>query len=229
MLKISRDNKEDLKENSNIAAREQDKYEDKIENLLKKNERDRIIKIFLIIIIIILLLMFWLLYRLGKIGYEANKEVIANPSEEVLIKITQGDIDIDKNTSLGIFKNEKFGGNEIIAPNSSGSYQFYVKNESENDIIYHIRFVDEKNYFVNMKYRLKIDNIYIRGSKNSYVGIEELNVEDVTVLKGSNNIYTLEWYWQDSDEADTIVGSRKDTQYYTLNLKISASLYEKKE
>ena len=55
-----------------------------------------------------LLLLFWILaYRIGKIGHGENKEVVASPTE-VLIRITQGDIDIDKRTELGIFKNAKF-------------------------------------------------------------------------------------------------------------------------
>lgn len=219
--------KKEVNKNSDAINEE---YEAKIEKLIKTKKRDRKIKIILIIIIIILLIIFWLLgFRIGKIGYIGEKETGADTTQEVLIKITNGDIDIDKNTKLEIFKNEKFNGKEIIAPNSSGSYQFCIKNESENYIVYHIYFVDEMNYFVNMKYRLKIDNIYIRGNENSYVGIDELDVENITVLKNSINLYTLEWYWEDEDEADSLVGSKQETQYYTLGLRIIASLYDEKE
>ena len=219
-------NTEHLDDNSNAIQKEE--HEATIEKLMDEKKRDRRIKIVLIIIIILLLLFWILAYRVGKIGYGENKEVVANPTD-VILKITHEDIDIDKSTDLGIFKNAKFDGKEMIAPKSSGTYQFCVKNESKNDIIYDIKFFDEMQYFVNMKYKLKIDNIYIRGNEKEYVGIDELNVKNIVVLKDSNNIYTLEWYWEDSDKEDTTVGSKKENQYYTLSLQINASLYTEKE
>lgn len=219
-------NKEHQNNNGNTIQKEE--YEATIEKLMDEKKKDRRIKIILTIIIILLLLFWILAYRVGKIGYGGNKEVVASPTD-VIIKITHEDIDIDKSTSLGIFKNAKFDEKETIAPNSSGAYQFCLKNESKNDIIYDIKFLDEMQNFVNMKYRLKIDNIYIRGNEKEYVGIDELNVENIVVLKDSNNIYTLEWYWEDSDEKDTIVGSKKENQYYTLSIEINASLYSKNE
>jgi hypothetical protein len=76
-----------------------------------------------------------------------------------------------------------------------------------------------------MKYKLKIDNVYIIGNKDNYVDIADLNVEDIIVLKDSINIYTLEWYWADDDANDTIVGSQETDQYYTLNLDIDSTKY----
>ena len=226
MVKYSKNKKVNIDEITN-ELQEKDK---KIEELLKKQRQDRVIKIILIIIIIILLLLFLLLgSKVGKIGYNDNINTSTNPNENVLIRITKDDIDIDKNESLGIFKNQKFDGEEKIAPNSTGTYQFCLKNESNNDIIYHIKFEEEASNFVNMKYKLKIDNIYIRGNEHEYVGIEELDIENVKVLKDSNNIYTIEWFWEDSDEADTFVGSKKDLQYYTLKLEINASVYNERE
>lgn len=215
-------------ENTDVVNELQEKDE-KIEELLKKQRRDRVIKIILIIIIIILLLFLLLGSKIGKIGYQDNINTSTKVNENVFIRITKDDIDIDKNESLGIFKNQKFNGEEKIAPNSTGTYQFCLKNESNNDIIYHIKFLEETSNFVNMKYKLKIDNIYIRGNENEYVGIEQLDVENVKVLKDSNNIYTIEWFWEDNDEADTFVGSKKDLQYYTLKLKINASVYNERE
>ena len=75
-------------------------------------------------------------------------------------------------------------------------------------------------HFVNMKYKLKMDNIYIKGNADNYVTLDELNLNDIVVLKDSINIFTLEWYWEDDDNLDTAVGSEKDTQYYKLNLQI---------
>ena len=85
--------------------------------------------------------------------------------------------------------------------------------------------------FVNMKFKLKLDNVYIRGSENESVFLRDLNVENITVTKGSNNIYTLEWEWKDSDDKDTYVGikQREAEQYYKLNLKIQAKEYAKEQ
>lgn len=211
--------------------KKENKKEETIEELLEKREKDKRTKTILIIIIIILLLLFWLLgYRMGRIGFGA-KDATANPNDIAdekisLIKVMQDDLQITKDTQLDIFSNVKYDGEKIIAPKSSGTYQFCVSNEAKNDILYHIKFSDEMKNFVNMKYRLKIDNVYIRGNENNYVSIEQLDVDNITVLKDSNNIFTLEWYWEDSDEKDTFVGSQEERQYYTLNLEIEAKEYE---
>lgn len=33
-------------------------------------------------------------------------------------------------------------------------------------------------HFVNMKYKLKMDNIYIKGNADNYVTLDELNLND---------------------------------------------------
>ena len=78
-----------------------------------------------------------------------------------------------------------------------------------------------------MKYKIKIDNVYIRGNEENYIDIEDLNVKDIISLKDTINVFSLEWYWQDDDEKDTIVGSIVSNEYYTLNLKIQVEEYKK--
>lgn len=196
-----------------------------IEELLKQKRRDRTIHIILIIIIILLLMIYFMAARLGKIGYQQTS---GEPTSTIdLIKVTEGDMDITKDTQLNIFKNEQFDGEKMIAPNSKGTYQFCIKNESSENIVYHIRFLDEMQFPINMKYKFKIDNVYIRGNEDNYVSIDELDVEDIIVTKDSINVFTLEWYWEDNDENDTIVGSQENTQYYTLKLEIESNEYEK--
>ena len=80
---------------------------------------------------------------------------------------------------------------------------------------------------INMKYTLKIDNIYIRGNKDSYVMVDDLQVDDVIVVKDSVNAFTLEWYWEHNDAMDTYVGTRKEEQSYTLDITIDSELYGK--
>ena len=160
-------------------------------------------------------------------GRISLRQIVTTQGEETvqLVQVTDDDLDIEKNTKLDIFRNQKFNNEKIIAPRSSGTYSFCVENVSGKDVIYSINFEDEMKYLVNMKYKLKVDNAYIKGNENSYVSVKDLNVSDLVVLKDSINIFTLEWYWEDDDVNDTIVGSKKNDQYYTLNFEILAEEY----
>ena len=181
--------------------------------------RESLKKIIYILIIIIIILILLLAWKIGRIGIDER------PTSGKIyvdgIAITEDDIEIEKDTQLNIFNNEKFKGEKIIAPHSQGTYKFYIRNKSNRDINYNIKFSDEMKKFVNMKYRLKIDNIYIRGNEEGYTTIEKLDVDNITVPKDSINMFTLEWYWEDNDELDTKVGT-SDERYYTINLKIEA-------
>lgn len=218
---------------------------DDLDNLKKQRNNARCLNVILIIIIILLLLFWYIVgYRMGKIGF-GHQETIAPPTDEITqgdkdkdnadqkeynipeILVTQGDIKITKDTHLNIFNNEKFNGEKIIAPGSDGVYQFCVRNKSNYDITYDLNFTDEMQYSVNMKYKLKIDNVYIKGNKDEYKNLEDIQVKEIIVPKESANIYTLEWYWVDDNKNDTIVGSQENNQYYKLNLEINAKEYIK--
>lgn len=200
-----------------------------IEEYERKQKCDRWQKIILIIIIIILLLLWLLCWKLGKIGYNSH----LTPSDPVFsekfatIKVSDNETEMLDNTELNIFANAKFNGESIIAPKSSGEYKFVIENIADNHVSYDIGFKDIMTNPVNMKYRLKIDNVYIRGNENEYISIDNLSVEDIVVLENSNNIFTLEWYWEDDNINDTYVGSLESDQYYTLELNIQAEVYEK--
>ena len=196
-----------------------------IEKELNKNKRkNKILIIIIILLIIILLLMCLLGYKMGKIGYSTVNSSGTTSDENIdIIEITDENGATWKNNKLQIFKNEKFNGEKIIAPKSKGTYKFYIKNKVGNDITYNISLLDEMSHFVNMKYKLKLNDVYICGNKDEYVGIDELNVDNIVLTKDSTTLYTLEWYWEDEDELDTFVGSLEDDQYYTLKLNVQAS------
>ena len=201
-----------------------------IQKYEKKHKRDQWHKISLIIIIIILLLLCFLCFRLGKIGYN-NIPSSTNPTVEIktpIIKVSDDETEITNNTELNIFENFKFNNESKIAPKSYGEYQFVIENVSNVSLFYDIKFEDAMTKPVNMKYRLKIDNVYIRGNEKEYISIDSLNVNDIIVLEKSNNIFTLEWYWEDDDKADTYVGSLKSDEYYNLKLTIQADVYNEK-
>ena len=195
--------------------------EDLEKNYKKETRKNRIIIVILIITIILLLLFFVLGCKVGKIGFgykPTSTEPSIDSSNMILIK--ESDMKEVIDNKLNIFKNEKFDGQSIIAPKSYGKYQFYVSNISNKHVKYSMKFSDEMKKFVNMKYKLKIDNVYIRGDLENYTTIDNLELDEIVVLKDSPNIFTLEWYWEDNDSLDTGVGSEKDTQYYKLNLQI---------
>ena len=142
-----------------------------------------------------------------------------------VIEIKNGDINSIKDENLDIFINEKFNGEKIIAPGSYGTYTFYVKNLTGKNITYDITFLDEMTNPINMKYKLKIDNIYVRGNDTQFVDISALDLKEIIVVEDSVNMFTLEWYWADSDIQDTYVGSQEEEQSYMLDIKIGATMY----
>lgn len=195
--------------------------ETKTEN--KKNRRVLVI----IILLLLLLLIFWLGYRVGKIGYQETAVSDSNYGIVGAILLAEQDMKEVKNNQLNIFNNEKFNGEKIIDPGSKGEVQICIRNKSNYDVSYDFNFTDEMQYHVNMKYKLKLDNVYIKGNKEEYKKLEDIKLKEVIVPKDSANIYTLEWYWEDDDKNDTIVGSQQDKQYYKLNLEINARQYVK--
>ena len=159
----------------------------------------RIIYFLITLILIIIILYIFLVAKLGRIGYRYGdiKQVNAQFDNLSIINISGDNNNNLKNTVLDIFSNEKEEDKKLIAPNSKGSFKFCIQNVTDYDINYDIMFSDIMKEKINMKYRLKIDNIYIRGSENEYVDLNKLNLSDVKVLKNSNNVFTLDWYWEE--------------------------------
>ena len=183
-------------------------------------------KAIMCIIILILLLMFWLGYRIGKLGYKETTISPNNNFEYNSIILLENDMQKIKNNQLNIFKNKDFNNEKIIAPHSKGTYKFYIQNKTNTDVIYNIKFSDEMQNFINMKYRLKLDNIYIKGNSENYVSLDELELSNIIILKDSTNFYTLEWYWDDNDKLDTFVGSQEEDNHYEINLYIETDQYK---
>ena len=191
---------------------------------MKKKKDNK--KTIMCIIILILLLMFWLGYRIGKLGYKETTISSNNNFEYNSIILLENDMQKIKNNQLNIFKNKDFNNEKIIAPHSKGTYKFYIQNKTNTDVIYNIKFSDEMQNFINMKYRLKLDNIYIKGNSENYVSLDELELSNIIILKASTNFYTLEWYWDDNDKLDTFVGSQEEDNHYEINLYIETNQYK---
>ena len=175
--------------------------------------------IIILIVILIILILLWMISKFGQIG---SIDTMTNTVD--IIKITENNYDIDKLEDLNIFKNPDFLNQKIIAPMSSSSYHFVVKNTFNEKLIYSIKTEEINKLGVNMKYRLKLNNVYVIGNETTYVNIQNLNLNNVILFENSSDIYTLEWKWENSDN-DTKIG---ESEYgdYKLKLNIQAEILD---
>lgn len=187
----------------------------------EEKEDNKKLIIILILVVIIILLTLMISNILGKIGY-----VSTNGEEISLIDVTQKDIGWDMLEELDIFKNRKYDNNNIIAPQSLGSYSFFVNNVTDQNLIYDLQLREINKYNINMKYKLKLENVYVAGSKEQWLDIEDVNLENIILTANSKNFYTLEWCWANDDIQDTKIGSLNYADY-TLRIKIGAQIYDK--
>ena len=190
---------------------------------MEKEEKRKDEKVILIIILFIFInfMILVISHLLGKVGY------VDTSSEQLdLIQVTQDDIGWNLLEELNIFKNKKYDNQNIIAPRSVGTYSFLVSNVTDKNLIYDVQLREVNNYNINMKYKLKLENVYVAGNKKEYEDIENVNLENVVVTANSTNLYTLEWCWVDNDIQDTKIGSLNYADY-TLRIKIGAQTYDK--
>lgn len=187
------------------------------------DKEEKKMMLILILLLLIILVAFIISNILGKVGY-----VNSDNSEEQLdlIEVTQDDIGWDMLEELNIFKNKKFDNKNIIAPRSSGTYSFLVNNVTDKNLIYDVQLREINDYNINMKYKLKLENVYVAGNKEEWVDVEDVNLENIIVTAGSTNFYTLEWCWVDDDTKDTKIGYLNYADY-TLRIKVGAQIYEK--
>lgn len=121
---------------------------------------------------------------------------------------------------LRIFENTAYSLEDKIAPGVSNLYQFIIRNANDFNIKYSIEMVETNSSNINMKYRLKKDNVYVSGSDNVWVNASELNVNGVQLATKSMSVYSLEWKWFDS-ENDTSIG--KEVTNYSLGINVIAT------
>ena len=152
-----------------------------------------------------------------------NKKDNTNPSggeetiEENGLIVKDDDISWDGTTKARIFTNSMYEIDNIIAPESSNTYQFIVKNATNYKLNYGIKFKEKNNYNINMKYKLKRNNTYI---VDHYVSYNELNISDIILNSKASDTYYLEWKWISSDN-DTEIGKNPDSKY-DLKIEVKA-------
>lgn len=187
----------------------------------KENKENKKLVIILLVFIFLIILIALLINHLGKVGY-----VNTTNEQTDIIEVTQNDIGWDMLEELNIFRNKKYNNENIIAPRSIGTYSFLVRNVTDENLVYDVQLREINNYNINMKYRLKLENVYVAGNKEEWKDVKDISIENVIVPAGSTNFYTLEWYWADNDVQDTKIGSLSYADY-TLRIKIGAQIYDK--
>ncbi|MFQ9502066.1 MAG: hypothetical protein ACLR1U_05880 [Clostridia bacterium] len=149
--------------------------------------------------------------EIGNIDIDKNK-----PNKTGVI--VSDDYSIWGNKKLRIFSNPAYQYTSKIAPNSSNSYVFVVRNNNDFDIVVDFDIVEENNYDINMKYKLRSKGTYLVGNENTYEDVSKLNQQNITIKAKESISYILDWKWIDS-ENDTEIGETIDTNYkLTINI-----------
>ena len=136
----------------------------------------------------------------------------------VYVDDEQGNYSYQNN--LNIFSNVAFNYTNKIAPGSFNTYNFEVHNSSNMKLEYKIIFKEESEYDINIKYRIRKNDKYIVGDKDTYIPFNRINIPSGIVNSNSKDRYSLDWKWFDDDEKDTIAGKNM-TDDYKLKININ--------
>lgn len=131
---------------------------------------------------------------------------IDNPIQDTKdVMILDDDGEYNNSTKLNIFTNPYYEFKNIIAPTSSNTYEFVVKNVNNFNIKYKLIMKEINEHNINMKYRLRLDGNYIKGNENTWVTFDELKLSNIKLAANSKHIYQLDWKWYESPN-DTEIG-----------------------
>lgn len=131
----------------------------------------------------------------------------------------------DSSTKLRIFQNPAYEFNEVIAPGTSNTYEFLIRNRNDFDILYTIDFVEENPYKINMMYALRSSGKYLVGGVDNYLSVSKLKQSSIYLKANQSKTYLLDWIWAHSSN-DTSIG-KLDYADYKLTINIKAFKYEK--
>ena len=149
---------------------------------------------------------------------EGGHQKIEEPEEidgEVLVN--DAEITWNGTSDIKIFTNSMYQLEDKIAPESSNTYQFVVKNSTNYKVKYNVTFIENNPYAIIMKYKLKKNDTYLI---EEYVSASELNLSESFLNASENDTYYLEWKWVSSDN-DTEIGANRDS-FYGLKIEVKA-------
>ena len=145
---------------------------------------------------------------------EAFKPI--DDDQELDIKILDKNKSWNDNENINLFEDSEYVVSGKIAPESTGTYQFVIKNSTIYNVKYNLNFDERNNYNINMKYRLKKNNEYVI---NNWVTYSKLKQESIKLNKNSSDTYYLEWKWFESTN-DNSIGEDINSKYgLSINIK----------
>ena len=164
-----------------------------------------------------------------------TEPVVTNGDGDTIIPDENGEIEEAKNklsvsdsyqtwtniTEIRIFDVDQ------IAPGDSGTYDFVVNNNTDENVDYGIVFEENNVANVNMLYKLKRNNEYIAGDETTWVKYNELNFDNKILNENNIDAYNIEWKWVPA-ENDTAAG-RLHGAKYGLNVTVKAAETEEFE
>ena len=140
------------------------------------------------------------------------------------VEVFERQIEYSQDTQLHIFTNTAYYVvDNKIAPASENSYQFVIRNNNEFNIKYDLDLLEDNKYNINMKYRLKLNGVYVAGNDDKWLTYDELKQENIALAANTYDVYTLDWKWFEGSN-DTEVGTNINSNY-KLDLRITASEY----
>ena len=137
--------------------------------------------------------------------------------EETEFLVKDKTINWETTAQAKIFTNSMYELDDKIAPESSNTYQFVIKNGTNYTMNYVIDFIETNPYNINMKYKLKKNDTYLI---DHYVSAGELSQTNLTLNSKKNDTYYLEWKWISSDN-DTQIGETPNAEY-ELKIEVKA-------
>ena len=129
----------------------------------------------------------------------------------------------EEGQELDIFDSAYYGG-KVIAPGSTGTYSFFVQNQTDLAAACQVSFAEQNPAGVPVRYRLLEDGAYLSGDDSTWVDISGLVAAARSLGPGEGIEYTLEWKWDTADDAtDTLLGiAARDGLTYTLDISVAA-------
>ena len=124
-------------------------------------------------------------------------------------------------SEINIFEDSLYDNRHLIAPHSTNTYEFIIRNSTGFNVDYDLYFDECNPQNINMKYRLIHDGRYLAGSETEWVSFDELNQYANRINHKSEKAYYLEWRWFDS-ENDTEIGEM-DYADYKLTIKFKGT------
>ena len=143
-----------------------------------------------------------------------DEDDVVEPENEMFVRDNR--LVWNETSPLKIFTNSVYNFEEKIAPESSNTYQFVVKNSTSYQLKYTMSFIETNPYHINMKYKLKKNDTYI---VDHYVSYNELNINEQLLSAKTNDTFYLEWKWVSSDNDNEAGEHAAD---YSLSIKVEA-------